>query len=306
MSNLEDLLVNADELPALPEIYFRVSEQIDDEDVTAHEIGDTVQTDPYLTGRILKLINSAYYGLQYHVTSVAQAVSLLGRRQLRQILIGSVLSEAFEDVHVSDFPIHSFWAHSIKTAIIARHLGMQNAQVLDHEAYFTAGLLHDLGWLVIAKAEPGSYLQVDNIVQNEGRDALEVENELLGVNHVDVGAALMAKWAMPSVISICVKKHHETDHSGPMGLDTGIVYLANKLSRFELNQGEEEMESVVSSIKNWEQTKCTLDQIVIACELADNQWVEVMDSLGMLPDSRADDVEEKFEFATGIDRFSGK
>jgi HD-like signal output (HDOD) protein len=138
---LEPLLKQAGELPSLPEVYIRVTELLETESATGQKIGEAVQTDPVLTARILKLINSAYYGLQNPVTSISQAVTLLGRQQ---VLVGSVLAGVFKDFDTTTFPLRDFWQHCIKTAIIARQLAMQNARVIDHEAFFTAGLLHDI------------------------------------------------------------------------------------------------------------------------------------------------------------------
>jgi len=154
MKDLQVLLEQSKELPTLPEIYVRVSELLDSETASARDIGEAVQTDPSLTAKILKMVNSAFYGLPKRVTSVSQAVSLLGRQQLKQILMSSVLAGVFSEVNIVNFSMHDFWKHSIKTAIIARHLGMQNVNIIDHEAFFTAGLLHDIGRLVIAKVAP--------------------------------------------------------------------------------------------------------------------------------------------------------
>lgn len=289
MHDLKNLLEQTNELPALPEIYLRVSELLEDDSSDAYQIGDAVQIDPFLTAKILKLINSAFYGLGHHVTSVSQAVSLLGRNQLKQVLLGSVLAEVFSDMDTENYPIRDFWHHSIQTAIIARHLAMQNARIIDHEAFFTAGLLHDIGRLVIAKLVPDALLEIDEIVQSDGSDVVAVEAEVLGVTHIDVGAAMMKKWSMPSMLTQCILKHHSIEHAGPFAMDTSIVFLANKLSQFDLPQDEEQMEEILSTIPNWEQTYCTLPQIYSACQLADEQWYEVMESLGMV-DTRISDM----------------
>lgn len=279
MLKLESLLEQSNELPSLPEIYFRVSGLLEVENSTTEEIGDAVQTDPSLTARILKLINSAYYGLPYQVTSISKAVTLLGRQNLKQILIGSVLGGVFRDV---DFTMRDFWHHSIKTAIIARHLAMQNATIIDHEEFFTAGLLHDIGRLVLAKAAPESLVDIDELVQAGDLDVVEVEAKHLGVTHIEVGAALMKKWCMPSLLTQCVVKHHEADHVGPFAIETSIVSIANRLSKYEPAKDDEEMQFILSTMPNWQQTKCTLEQIRIACQLADEQWLEVMESLDLL------------------------
>lgn len=307
---LEPLLEQAGELPSLPEVYIRVTELLETENASGLKIGEAVQTDPALTARILKMINSAYYGLRNPVTSISQAVALLGRQQLKQVLLGSVLAGVFKDFDVTHFPLRDFWQHCIKTAIIARQLAMQNARIIDHDAFFTAGLLHDVGWLVIAKVNPGSYLQITQLAKDENRDVLQVEAEKLGVTHIDVGVALLDKWGIPGLITECVRKHHDRDHVGPLSVETSIVFLANQLSRLDLNDAapdaeldeEERVSAILSTIPNWENSKCTSEQIAIACRLADQQWLEVMESLGMIDLDIDDSVEETFLFNTDLDR----
>lgn len=305
---LEPLLKQAGELPSLPEVYIRVTELLETESTTALKIGDAVQTDPALTARILKLINSAYFGLRNPVTSISQAVTLLGRQQLQQVLVGSVMAGVFKEFDIAAFPMRSFWQHSIKTAIIARQLAMQNARIIDHEAFFTAGLLHDIGWLVIAKVNPGSYLQITEIARTENREITLVEAEKLGVTHIDVGVALLEKWGIPGLITECVKRHHETSHIEPYEIETSIVSLANQLSRIDLSneeiQEDEAITNILSEIPNWEQSKCTQEQVTIACRLADEQWLEVMESLGMIDLDIDDRPEESFLFNTDLHRLN--
>jgi len=300
---LEPLLKQAGQLPSLPEVYIRVTELLENESSTGQKIGEAVQSDPALTARILKLINSAYYGLQNPVASIPQAVTLLGRQQLKQVLVGSVLAGVFKDFDVTAFPLRDFWQHCIKTAIIGRQLAMQNARVLDHEVFFTAGLLHDIGWLVIAKVNPGSYTQIVELAKSENKDIIEVETEKLGVTHIDVGVALLEKWGIPGLITQCVRKHHDNEHIGPFEIETSIVYLANKLSRLDLSVEEEEaIADTLSKTPNWEKSKCTAEQITIACHLAEEQWLEVMESLGMVDLDIDDSVEETFLFNTDLEK----
>lgn len=299
MFTLETLLKQAGELPSLPEAYIRVTELLEDEDSTAYQIGDAVQTDPAINSRILKLINSAYFGLRNPVTSISQAVTLLGRDNLQQVLVGSVLSQAFKDFEIDDFPLRDFWQHCIKTAIIARQLAMQNARIIDHEAFFTAGLLHDIGWLVIAKVNPGAYRVVSDIASSEKRDVMEVEREKLGITHVDVGVALLGNWRIPRLIVECVRSHHESDHTEPFEIEASIVFLANRLSRLALDDDEIDLEDILATISQWEQTRCTLEQVEIACRLAEEQWREVMESLGMLDLDLDDGIDDAYRFDTG-------
>ena len=289
MQNLQNLLEQSNDLPSLPEIYIRVSELLEDDDSDAQKIGKAVQTDPSLTAKILKMVNSAFYGLPIQVTSIPQAVTLLGRQQLKQILMGSVLAGVFSDINIPNFPMRKFWEHSIQTAIIARHLALQNASIIDHEAFFTAGLLHDIGRLVIARVAPDELIEINDIVDAGGIDVILAEENQLGITHVDVGVALMQKWGMPGLLTQCIKHHHDSDHKGPFAIETSIVYLANQLSQKPLVQDEDEMPATLSTIANWQQTDNTPQQIFMACQLADEQWYEVIESLGMVDMEISDD-----------------
>ncbi len=282
MTPLEQLLTQSSDLPSLPEIYIRVSELLESSHSSAKEIGDALQTDPSLTSKILKMLNSAYYGLPSEVTSVTQAVSLLGRQQLQHVLMGSVLSGMFKDLKSEHFSMHDFWMHSIKTAIIARHLALQNASVIDHEAFFTAGLLHDIGRLVIVIEMPDWIEEIEQLMVDAEIDVISAENKLLGFTHIDVSREIMKTWHLPSMLIQCAIKHHDTRHDGPFAMDTSIVYLANCLSQQNLPQNEEEVVQVLAEISNWQQTQCTLEQITAACLLAEEQGQEVLESLGMV------------------------
>ncbi len=286
------------ELPALPEIYIRVTELLDNENSSAFQIGAALQTDPSLNARILRLINSAYYGLQNPVTSIPQAVTLFGRRQLQQILMGSVLSGVFKSFDIGGFPIHDFWRHSVKTAIIAKNLAMQNAGIIDHEAYFTAGLLHDIGWLVICKVVPDAYGVVSEIAKTQGRDVLELETEKLGVTHVEVGVALLEKWKIPSLIIQCVKLHHGIEPLEAHSVETSMVCLANQLSRFTLEDCDREFDEILATMPVWKFTNCNIEQIAIACRLAAEQSLDVMESLGMVDLEIEDGSANSYEFNT--------
>ena len=298
--SMEALLKQAGELPSLPEVYIRVTELLESEDSSAIQIGDAVQTDLALNAKVLKIINSAYYGLRNPVTSIAQAVTLMGREQLQQTLVGSVMSRVFQGFDVRGFPLRDFWQHCIKTAIVARQLAMQNARILDHEAFFTAGLLHDIGWLIIAKVNPQAFRVVNEIAEAEGKDIIQVEQEKLGVTHIDVGVELLESWCLPDLIIQCVANHHETEHTGAYAIETSIVYLANRLSRINLFVEESSLEKILDATLAWKTTRCTEEQIAVACQLADEQWQEVMELLGMMDLVINDDHEDPFDFRTSI------
>jgi putative nucleotidyltransferase with HDIG domain len=270
---LEQLIGKGQDLPSLPEIYLRVSEQLEDENSSVQQIGDTVQNDPAISTRVLKMVNSAYYGLPNQVSSIAQAVSLLGRERLKHILIGSVLRGVFSGNDNPAFSMQVFWQHSIKTAIIARQLARHTPQIGEPEAMFTAGLLHDIGEFMIQKRI----------------DILSAELQQVGVTHTAVGEALMEHWGLPQLLVDCATHHHETVHDGPHRFATHLVYLANKLSEYVPPLDDQETQDILDDIDNWDQGNLSFEQIASACQHADEMVFEVMESLGMITIEISDD-----------------
>lgn len=281
MPELESLLVEIDSLPTLPKAYHQVSNLLDDPNSTAFEIGEVIQIDPAITLRILKVINSAYYGLTMPVYSISQAITLIGNQRLKHMLLGTVLVGVFEYVDSDDYSIQDFWQHSIRTAIIARHLAMQNARIIDHDALFTAGLLHDIGRLVLVGSIPERQSEIERLVVSQDIDIIEAENQILGFDHTDLGEALLEEWGLPYLLIQCVKNHHDVDYQETFALESSIVYLANRLSHQSLPADEEEADATLIQIANWQQSQNTTEQIRIGWQMAEDQTLNVMESYGM-------------------------
>lgn len=280
---LEQLIGKGQVLPSLPEIYLRVAEQLEDENVTVQQIGDTVQHDPAITTRVLKMVNSAYYGLPNQVASVAQSVSLLGRERLRHILIGSVLRGVFSSGQDNPaFSMQVFWQHSIKTAIIARELARHVREIEEPESMFTAGLLHDIGKLLLINGFPERMLEVEEYMMQQRIDVLSAELSQLGVTHTAVGEALMHHWGLPPLLIDCATSHHEVVHDGPNRHATHLIYLANQLSQYVPPLDDDETRDILNDIENWDTGNVSLEQIASACQHADDMVFEVMESLGMV------------------------
>jgi putative nucleotidyltransferase with HDIG domain len=279
---LEQLIGKGQDLPSLPEIYLRVSEQLEDETSTVQQIGDTVQNDPAITTRVLKMVNSAYYGMPNEVASVSQAVSLLGRERLKHILIGSVLRGVFSELENPAFSMQVFWQHSIKTAIIARQLATQVSAIKEPESMFTAGLLHDIGKLLLFNKVPDRMLAAEEYMIQKRVDVLTAELSQVGVTHTAVGEALMDHWGLPQLLIDCTRNHHEVVHDGPNRDATHLIYLANCLSTYVPPLDEQETQNILGDIENWDRGYATLDQIAFACQYADDMVFEVMESLGMV------------------------
>lgn len=279
---IESLIEQGQDLCSLPEIYIRVSEMLDNPTATAPQIGETVQTDPAISSRILKMVNSAYYGLPNQVSSISKAIIILGRERLKQILIGSVLGSIFTSINNDGFSMTTFWQHSIKTAIIARELALQGDDIDEQDAMFTAGLLHDIGRLIIADTLPDINIQIDELAERKRLDRAEAESQILGFTHADLGAALMRKWGFPELLICCTGDHHRPEHTGEYAQPARMIYLSNQLSQYVPPIDENETRDMLSRIPHWESAARQPAQISIACQLADDLVFDVMDSLGMV------------------------
>jgi putative nucleotidyltransferase with HDIG domain len=279
---LADIIGKGEDLPSLPEIYIRVSEQLEDDSVSAQEIGRTVQNDPAISGRILKMVNSAYYGLPNQVTSVAQSVPLLGRDRLRHILIGSVLRGVFTITNNPAFSLEVFWQHSIKTAIIAQHLAREIPQIEVPESMFTAGLIHDIGKLLLINRVPELMLAAEERMFRKRVDVLSAELHEIGLTHTAVSVGLMQHWGLPELLVDCARNHHESVHDGAHRYATHLIYLSNKLSEYVPPIDDQETQDILDDIDNWSFSNLSLESIAAACQEADDMVFEVMESLGMI------------------------
>jgi putative nucleotidyltransferase with HDIG domain len=280
---LDQLVGEGQELPSLPAVFRRVSEQLDDHSYSLKQIGNTIQNDPAITTRILKLVNSSYYGLPGQVTSVTLAVNLLGRERCKHVLIGSVLDGVFEAGENPAFSIQAFWQHSIKTALIARQLADYTDGIEEPEAMFTAGLLHDIGKLLLIERFPEEMLAAEETMIRRRIDELSAELSQVGLTHTAVGEALMRHWGLPEILVECARYHHEAVHDGPNRRATHLVYLANCLSAYVPPLDDSETLAILNDIENWNMGQVSIDQIASACQVADDLVFEVMESLGMVP-----------------------
>ena len=280
--SLESLLAQGQDLPSLPEIYIRVSEQLENEKVTAQQIGDTVQTDPAISSRLLTMVNSAYYGLPHRISSISQAISLLGRLRLKHILIGSVMGGMFRGIKSNVFSMQEFWQHSIKTAIIARQLAIQSADIDEPEVLFSAGLLHDIGRLILANKIPDRLIEVEQLEISRRIDTIQAETEIIGFDHTMVSEGLMRQWGLPEVLCESAKNHHEVEHTGDHAATNRIVYLANRLSQNVPPMDEDEARDQLDDIPDWQASNISSEAIFDACHQAEEMVFQVMESLGMV------------------------
>jgi len=230
-----------DSLPLLPESFVRVSELLKKEDFYQAELIEVVNRDLTLSAEILRVANSAYFGARKKITSLDLALNLLGTSSVRNIIIFAELFKQPHGLPKQLFDISELWEHSVSVAnistLLARRLGLPTAL---REAAFSAGLLHDLGKIVLAKMRPTDYRKAIELSRDLNAPMFEAEMALFGASHDEVGAYLLESWGFPLTIVDAVAYHHHDLHSCCNKLSAqSIVAVANNIHNGLTNDSEE-------------------------------------------------------------------
>jgi len=218
-------------LPALASVITAVMSAVIEE-TSAAEIAKIIEKDSSVTARILKVINSAFYGLSGHVSTVSQAVPLLGVQVVKNIVLTFSVLDIFIESKTPGFDFQKLWEHSFATAaasrLIARHTRYE-----DPEEALVAGLLHDIGVLVFARHAFDDYREVLHEREKTGRPLSDLEQEIMGITHAEVGALLATKWKLPEVLVVPIRHHHDDVLPEEMHrqakLLTNIVHVADMM-----------------------------------------------------------------------------
>lgn len=228
-------------LPALPDTYARLVMALQDENSTLKELGDIVSKDVAMTATILRLVNSAFFGLPTRISSIHHAVNLLGGQTLRVLVLSTHLFTSLKAEDMPDFSVRLLWEHSFRVACFARTIAEKEGASQDtRDDSFIAGMLHDMGKLLLAVNLRDEYNAVLDAVRAENRPLHEVEPRLLGVTHAEVGAYLMGLWGFnnPSMAAVCW--HHLPEKQAIETFTPALaVYVANCLDHdiVRINEG---------------------------------------------------------------------
>ncbi len=279
---LEDLLSTDSDLSSLPEIYIKVSETLDDTYSTSAQIGSIVETDPALSARILKMVNSSFYGFPSKISTISQAINILGRARLRQILIGSMLGGVFSKVDNRILDLNQFWYSSIRTAILSLYICKETEHSQQADKLFTAGLLHKIGRLIIAQQLPQQAVLIQRSIKINGTTLLESEANILGFTHNEVGASYIERWGMPKALAEICRHYINPMTAGELSIDASIVNLASNLAELPSDDDYENMQALFSDLSCSDKLNLSHHQLIVACRKADEQVQEVLESLGMV------------------------
>ena len=219
-------------LATLPHVMTRIMAIITDEESSAKELAAEIRNDQALTAKILKIVNSAYYGFYRQISNIDEAVVILGFKEVRSISLAITVFGLFQERKNNYFDRRGFWKHSVITAVLADMLSEAFPQ--SYPEAFTAGLLHDLGYGVLDQYFPQEWQQICEETEKRQVHKLKVEREILGTDHAEIGFWVAEQWNFPPDLCQGIRYHHEPSRCEVAPQLAGIVHLSDILSRREL------------------------------------------------------------------------
>ncbi len=196
------------DIPTLPSVAVTVNRMLQDTDTSTRELSMTIEKDQAIVSKLLRLVNSAFYGFQAKINTISHAVTVLGFNTVRNAVVSVSIIEAFSGREVIEaFDMKNFWKHSIAVAVTGRNLA-EDTRLASPDEAFVAGILHDVGKVVLAQYFKDLFGQVWESIQDNGQSFYEAEKKLLPADHAQIGGRLAKKWRLPPGLIEAVTYHH--------------------------------------------------------------------------------------------------
>lgn len=221
MSDLNDLLRQLNEVPAMPNVIMHALNIMKDPEYSMKQLAKIMSYDQSLSTKVLGLVNSAYYGFSQQITSINRALTLIGMSKAKNIIITVAMRPML--INQGD---KELWKHSIKTAVGCEYIAAY-LRIMDPDEAFVIGFLHDLGKIVLNLKDAKLFERTQAFVKG-GSNVLEVEQTFFGSDHCQMGSLLAKKWQLPILVANTIKYHHDPNLSS-MPVPCSLVYLVDAL-----------------------------------------------------------------------------
>jgi len=273
----KELVSNVSDKISLPDTVVRVNYMVGHPGFSAADIGDTISSDQDLSARLLRIANSRFFNFPSHIDNVHRAVTVIGNRELRDLLLATSAIDVFDKLPNDLVSIETFWRHSLRCAVISRTLAKQLHKA-NVERYFTAGLLHDIGSLLINYQLPEQAKEILAQSNHHRQRRFLIEQEILGFSHADVGAELLRLWGLPDYIISSVEYHHTPSLTNRFQQDVAIAHIANYLSNTMLtNIGENPDASVGLDLSTLQTANLSPEELQSVLKRSDQQFDDTLE-----------------------------
>ncbi|MGD9044365.1 MAG: HDOD domain-containing protein [Desulfobacterales bacterium] len=268
----DKIMVEVSAFPSMPRAGFKLRALLNREDVELTEIEEILRHDPGLATNVLRLANSAFFGLSQKVGSLKQAVMLLGVKRFAQIAVSASMSKTMEKA-VEGYYLSpgELWHHSIAVSNTAEALA-KNRKIDSTDDVFTPALVHDMGKLVLDKFVKKDLQKIENLTSNAV--PLEVaEHMVLGTDHAEIGALILARWSFPIDIVNAVRWHHNPENIKSSKINSDIVYLSNQICQSNTGTASDSGQNAAPSSVVLKRLGIKLDQYKAMAEKT-HRWMK--------------------------------
>ncbi|MBC3886442.1 HDOD domain-containing protein [Undibacterium griseum] len=242
--HLDDVIRHIRDLPTLPEVAQELLAELDNDENNLDLINEKISMDHSLTAKVLRLANSSHYGMNSRVVTVQQATSLLGVKSIKNLIRTTILANRFPPTPCEGFDFRVFWRHSIATAICAELIS--RALHMKHDFAFTAGLLHDIGRLVLVISYPDRYAAAIQYRNMHDCYMLDAERTILQVDHIEAGVALAQQWHFADAVQDAIRGHHQPEIPGIHSL-ASVIHVADAITHaLDLSEDQNDLVPTLS------------------------------------------------------------
>jgi putative nucleotidyltransferase with HDIG domain len=211
-----------------PILYYQLREKLDDPNTSFDDLAAIIKTDTVMSARLLKIVNSAFYGFGEKVDSLTHALNIVGTEQLTDLALAAIVTSKFQGIPRDLINMETFWMHSIGCGIASRKIAERMPGV-EAEKMYLGGMLHDIGSLILFKESPGDAKKILLRCKESGENLFKVEKEILGYDHAEVGALLLEEWKLSERLVEMVKYHHQPANAGNCREEACIIARADTL-----------------------------------------------------------------------------
>jgi len=231
-TNIDRVLDEIVTLPSAPTVLIKVTQMIDDPGASFEALAQGISADPSVAMKVLRLVNSAYYGVRQRVGSLEHAISLLGLKVVKNLVLTATVFRTFSSATPGKTPLfvrEQFWLHCVGTGIIARALARcaPQGRGVDPEEAFAAGLLHDVGKIILEQHLHKQFEEALEKSAASGKPLHECENEIIGINHAQIGGKLAQRWKLPEALVGAISHHHPSPEDETVPYSAAVVNLAD-------------------------------------------------------------------------------
>ncbi|MBN1765116.1 MAG: HDOD domain-containing protein [Sedimentisphaerales bacterium] len=229
---LKEMITQLETLPCMSSLYTELTKELNSQHTSIDNIAGIISRDVGMSVKILHLVNSAFFGIRQNVTKITQAVSFLGLETISALVLTTKIFEQFQDVSFKNFSINTLWQHSLTVAEWARLIAKSENASKEHTDYaMIAGMLHDVGKLVMAVKIPDQYKEVLDLVYREKSTLCEAETRILGASHAEVGSYLLGLWGFSGSVIEALNYHHHPGQAPSKEFTVlTAVHVANALT----------------------------------------------------------------------------